>query len=563
VTVSTDPRFAEGGSPAPHRAPLACGALGRYDRERVLAMATFLGCEMRAAHEGERALLMLDRAPIAWRGPKEHGLAWVEGVAWRDRATDWQAAARGGACGLAFRGRRPFLHSSVSGLGALYWLEEGGTVYFASRIDALAMTAPGRLSVDWEAWAAIIALRYPLGDRTPFAEIRRLGPFSTLRRGLTGRARARSHSWPWAQLEPHRDAEDAADDAADALRQALTLRPGPAICPLSGGLDSRLLTSTLAGLGRNPLTAVTVSDDEGGRLEEDLAAPVAAKLRIPHERIEARAEDYPAEWEERAALVEYQFVDHAWLVPLARRVADCEIPVTDGYALDIFLQTRARFYTPEVVEPPSPRAGSVALFDSVRQYGLAHLALDERLRQSVVERTRSQFHEVVRPFEGHPLQPILSLYASRTVRGISTYPSGLLGSRAEVVVPGIEDAVVTALLFAASGEKPGPKLQSALQERLAPDLVGMPSTGNAPRDPPRLPRRWCSPHSVEAHRIRIEGGPLAPFVSAPLRAWLAGETGGELSPDLRLGMEAISLFHAWWGRYRDQLRDVDPADLAG
>lgn len=548
---------------APSRAPLACGALGRYKRERVLEIAACLGVGMRSVHEDERSSLMLDRDPIAWEGPNERGLGWVEGVEWRNGAADWRQAARNGACGLAFRGRRPFLHSSVSGLGALYWIDAGEAIYFASRIDPLVTTESEKLSIDWQAWAAIIALRYPLGERTPFAEIRRLGPFSTLQRRLARKARSQSHSWPWAECEPYQDAEAAAEDAAEALRQALSLRPGPAICALSGGLDSRLLLSTLVDLDRNALTAVTVSDDEGGHFEEDLAEPVATELGVPHERIEANAADYPGEWEERAALTEYQFVDHAWLVPLARRIAGTGCPVTDGYALDTFLQTGARFHKPEVVEPASPRAGSLALFDSLRQYGLAHVALDERFHDSVVERARSQFHKVARPFEGHPSQPILALYASRTVRGISTYPSGLLGYRAEVVVPAIDDAVAIALLSAPSAEKRERKLQLALQHRLAFRVADLKSTGDVTREPPQLPRRWCSPESVSAHRERIENGPLSPHLSTELTAWLADPGAAELSPDLRLGMEAISLFHAWWHRYRDRLRDFDPTDLAG
>lgn len=56
-------------------------------------------------------------------------------------------------------------------------------------------------------------------------------------------------------------------------------------------------------------------------------------------------------------------------------------------------------------------------------------------------------------------------------------------------------------------------------------------------------------------------GPLASHLSPELREWLSAPRRGELSPDLRLGMEAVSLLHSWWHRYRDRLREVDPADL--
>jgi hypothetical protein len=65
------------------------------------------------------------------------------------------------------------------------------------------------------------------------------------------------------------------------------------------------------------------------------------------------------------------------------------------------------------------------------------------------------------------------------------------------------------------------------------------------------------------HRELLGDGPLAPHVSPDLRRWLSSPQRGELSPDLRIGMEAISLFHSWWRRYRDVLKPVDVADLRG
>jgi hypothetical protein len=307
---------------------------------------------------------------------------------------------------------------------------------------------------------------------------------------------------------------------------------------------------------------VTVSDDEGGRFEEEGAAPVAAALGVDHEVIDASPDEYPRQWAERAHDVEYQFVDHAWLVPLAQRIEGVDTAVPDGYALDTLLQAGAHFYTPEILNPKRPRHASQALFERLRRYGHAQLALTEPLQRPLLARTQAQFLRETRQFEGHPWQATLTVYASRTVRGISCYPSGLLGSRAQILLPGTSDEVIAAALSVTPSQEERQPLHDAVLERLSPAAAELPSTHDMQRSAPYLPRRWCSPPSVEAHRARIESGPLAPFVSPPLNAWLAGETTDELSPDLRLGMEAISLFHAWWERYRDRLRDVDPADLA-
>ncbi len=527
-----------------------------------MRMGAASGVDCRVAHSDQRSILLLDRDPLRWNGQRESGLAWIDGCLWRSGATDWQEAARRGACGLVIEGQRRYLHSSISGLGPVYWLDEGGATYFASRIDPLVATAQRRLSVDWDAWAAILTMRYPLGGRTPFAEIRRLGPSMTLGRRL-GRSRARRRRWPWAEVGPDRTEAEGAEAVADSLREALAPLDGEVSSALSGGLDSRLLLSALVALGRAEPTAFTVGDDEGGRFEQDCAAPAARALGVPHEEIGAAEADYPADWEERARRVEHQFVDHAWLVPLARRVESAPGPVLDGFALDSLAQTGARFHTSEVISPPTPRAGTRALFESLRRYGLAHQALEPRFHAPVLERAGEQFDAAARPFEGHPSQPVLTLYATRTVNGVSNYPNGLLGAGAEVLAPGIDDRVATALLSVPSAVKRESSMHAAIQAIVAPRLSSMPSTGDTPRRPPTLPRRWCSEPALEMHRDLLEKGPLAPHLSPALLDWLRDPGRGELSPHLRLGMEAISLFHAWCDRHRKLLREPNPSDLLG
>jgi hypothetical protein len=546
--------------PAPNRAPVVCGALGAYDRERVLRLGASSGNDCQMVHEDGNSILLLDREPLRWSGGGHSGLGWIDGSLWRDGATSWEDAARRGACGLVLGGRRRFLHSSVNGLGPIYWLEDRSATYFASRIEPLVVTKPGRLSVDWDAWAAIIAMRFPLGERTPFAEIRRLGPSSTLRRRF-GRGRMQAHRWPWAEIDPGLSFEHSAEATAAALREVLAVLDGEVTCPLSGGLDSRLLLGAIAAVGQAAPLTLTVSDDEGARFEQELAAPVAQLLDVSHEELAAQIEDYPRDWNERALRVEHQFVDHAWLVPLARRIEDLAAPVLDGFALDTLTQTGARFHRPDVIEPSNPRAGTHALFDSLRQYGLAHEAMAERFWEPIVERTRAQFEAVAQPFEGHPSQPILALYAARTVRGISTYPSGLLGQGAQILCPGVADQVAAAILSASSEAKRGRSMHASIEAHLAPQLAGMPSTGDTPRTPPTLPRRWRSEPALKMHKHWLGHGPLAPHLSPRLLDWLDDAERGELSPHLRLGMEAISLFHSWCDRYEERLHPIDPTEL--
>ena len=271
----------------------------------------------------------------AGAGSGEHGFAWIEGDVWRGDPSNWEEASRLGACGLALGGRRRLVHSSVSGYARLYWIEDRGATYFASQVDPLVRAWPRPLSIDWDAWAATIILRHPVGGRTPFAEIRRLGPHAALGRRL-GRSRIERPAWPWAEIEPRLSLDAGADAWVAALRESLGSLQGELICPLSGGRDSRMLLCAVPA--DREVTAITVDDDEGGRFEEDHAAPVARALGVEHEELRGRAEAYPRDWDERARRVEYQFVDHAWLVPLAQRIAGARAPVLDGGAIDCWFQ---------------------------------------------------------------------------------------------------------------------------------------------------------------------------------------------------------------------------------
>ncbi len=549
--------------PAPTRAPLACGALGSYDRERVLRIASRLGCLPRPVHEDGGSILLLDREPIRWSGRRQRGIGWVEGEFWHPDATPgkWQEAADRGVTGLVLEGRKRYLHTTVNGLAPVYWLEEGGALYFASRIDPLVRTAPRRLSIDWQAWAAIVAMRMPLGDRTPFAEVRRLPNFATLGRRF-GRARPRGFASPWEEIEPSATPAQAADRLVPELERVLAPVEGNVVCPLSGGRDSRLLFVALAREGK-VASAITASDDEGDLHEERLAAPVAAALGVPNERLETDAADYPVDWEERARRVEYQFVDHAWLVPAARRVDGVAAPVPDGFGIDVFFSAGRHFYTPETLDTSDGARAGRAMFDTLRRYGLAHHALAEKFHGPIEASAREQFRAATRRFEGHPSQPILSLYAARSLRGVSTYSTCLFGNVASVLIPGANSAVAAAALEASPRDKVGGNLYDAVFERLGHPGGMLPSTTDTPRHPPHLPRRWRSEAAVAAYRRGLEDGPLAAHLSPDLRSWLEAPEGVELPADLRMGMEAIGLLHSWWRRYRDCLGEVDAAELLG
>jgi hypothetical protein len=199
----------------------------------------------------------------------------------------------------------------------------------------------------------------------------------------------------------------------------------------------------------------------------------------------------------------------------------------------------------------------------MRKFGAGQNALATPFRDPLLSRARELFLETAKRFEGHPSQAVLTFYETRSVRGISTYPSGLLGRHAQVLTPGADDAVAKATLTVPTSAKHGGGLYRAVLELIDPEVGLLPSTKDTPRRPPRLPRRWRAEPALSHHRELLADGPLAPHVGPELRAWLDAPEGIELPGDLRLGMESIGLFHSWWRRYRDRLREVDAEELLG
>jgi hypothetical protein len=255
-----------------------CGALGNYDYERVQRVAKALESGLQLAHQDGESILMIDSEPLAWNGSLECGLGWIEGEVWRGGASEWRQAARRGACGLAIHGRRRFIHSTITGLASIYWIDGDRATYFASRIDALAQTSPTALSIDWEPSPRYLPFAIRSENARHLPRSARLAPFSTLHRRF-GQSHRQSPTWPWAELEPTEEVSSAATAVVEALGENLSSLGNGLVCPLSGGRDSRILFCILVA-AKQAAVAVTVSDDEGSFYEENMAAAVAGGLGL-------------------------------------------------------------------------------------------------------------------------------------------------------------------------------------------------------------------------------------------------------------------------------------------
>jgi len=549
----------------PRHNPLACGALGDYDPRLVRSIAERIGAGPSVAHEDASSILLLDRAPIRWRG-RGRGFAWSEGRSCERTVRFWKdAAVELGACGLVVQSERRRVHSSVSGVAPVYHMEHGEAVYFASRIDPLAMALPRRLTIDWRAWASIFFLRFPLGERTPFLEIKRLRPFSTLEwDGRGGGRRTVEHRWPWAEIEPDLDLEQGSDACVEAMRDAIArLEPGPVTCTLSGGRDSRLLLCLLAER-ESDVRALTVNPDNGHRREESIAATVAGALRVPHATVEGGAADFWDDTRERALRVDYQLAAPPWAMPLCAALRERSGAATDGLALDTLAQAGDTYYSESMIRPDGTPATAQALWTRLLGQVMRHATrrvLSPEVDDELKALARRQFMAEASRFRGHPAEVVLTFYATRTVRGISLTPNAILGADLTTVTPGTEHGVAAALLRTRPSEKFHARIYEALFERVNTTVGALPSSRDMPS--PRViagARRGLSDAAVRGYERILAAGPLERALSNEVRGHLSAGTLAEglAEPPLHRGVLAATLLHLWHERYESRLAGDDP-----
>ena len=547
---------------------LACGAIGPYDRDQVLAIARGLEGESAIVHEGQGSILVMDREPIRWEANGRCGLAWSErvdeisgaGIAnWRD------ASCAAAACGLVLEGQRIHLHSSVAGVAPIYYLAHEEAIYFATTIDALALATPRRLSVDWEAWATILSISYPLGDRTPFSEIRRLPPFSTLE-VQRGSPRVEEERWPWAEVEPSLSVEAGAGDVVESLRASFARLPqGPIMCQLSGGLDSRLCLGLLSEHRRDDVSALTVDRDTGTDHDIRIAAEIAKTVGVPHLTVAGEPADYWTDLELRALRVDHQFVRPPWRMPELAPLRQAGGVALDGFGFDTLSTPGDRVFTAESVDP----RGDDAVVERLWEFagGQQKRGTPEILGESLGPALRSsayrQFMAESEPFSGHPARSVLTFFRTRQVRGISMTAYAVLGADVAMAMPLIDDAVARAVLAISPLKKRGGHLYHAAFELIDPRLNDMGTTrrGTAPAAQP-TPRRNRSAALSDAVHASITDGPLAPWIRPrTLRRLTRHHRGRE--PRTERGALAVVMFHEWCRRYRHVLGEIDAADGFG
>jgi asparagine synthase (glutamine-hydrolysing) len=143
------------------------------------------------------------------------------------------------------------LLTDKAGIRSLYFCCTADRVWFASSLAVMVRLPAVRKVMDLRAVAEMTVFGSPLGDRTPYLDVRVLRAGERLR--VDADAIRSDHYWRWNALPPWRGSRaDCLAELAKRFRRAVRRRSGAderVFCLLSGGLDSRMIATALREQG--------------------------------------------------------------------------------------------------------------------------------------------------------------------------------------------------------------------------------------------------------------------------------------------------------------------------
>ncbi|MBC6458772.1 asparagine synthase-related protein [Actinomadura sp. HBU206391] len=534
--------------------PYVCGAIGRVDPETLRRLRDASPGGLREVRSSPVATLWATGTPDRWKAASRSGYFWgslSEGAA----PASWaEAAERRLAAGLEFTGDEAVLHTCALGMQDLYLRRHGDAVYFSVRIDPLLDIADGPLHVDWSAWAGILAVTGPVGDATPFQEVRRMVA-ATAWRARPGVLERRDFEPSWLGAEPTGDttAADIVEIVAShsgARRAAITL---------SGGWDSRLLAILATRRRRRRMVAWTTSNDDGRDRDIEYAGAVAGALGLSHQVFMPGPDAWTEEHSDVRRRVNFQTTHHVWIMPLARRLHTRDEQFLDGLAGDVLL--KSLFVDRQTAEAGDPRHQRRLLWDKLAESRLRRYELfAPGVGAAFEEMSRSAFDGAVARFEGHPAAPTLGVLHTRTARAIASSAQWLLGPEIDVRLPFVHPDVINAALRVPLGTKVGGGFYREILQTADPRVAALPSTNDTPPKGKRGARRQTEPAALAAMADAILSGEGARQVlSAELRLALRDPNALTLLGRSLTGLRVLnwaSLLGEWQATYASRLASL-------
>lgn len=512
--------------------PYVCGALGRIDTVLMGKLAA-AGPRTRPALQTDHAALF-SSAPLPPYHRADGGFAFAWGERRPAAADAWMSVAETYETpGLIGDGERITLHAGALGLVDVYFVRHGDAVYFSSLIQPLLSLVP--VEIDWAAWASIIQVTFPLGEATPYTQIKRL-PGSSALVFSDGRLATERRLPRWLRSEPY-EAWTSAGQILEILHEVYKDYDGRRLLvPVSGGYDSRLLASVAVARGAD-VESWTTSPDDGTDTDISFARAITGELGIPHRIITQDTAAYPADALEVARRLEYLTPHHAWYAPFAKEVHGSGRILIDGLAggplLKNFMVSGA------ALEATSQAERSAAVLSSLSLGTPSQPFLSPAAAAWMGQVVEEQFAAATSMLHGHRAELPLSVLHTRTVRGIARSAVNLVGPEASFAAPFIHPDFFDAALSVGVARKDKGRFYREVLHAANPRVAALPSTNVVKQPLRRVPlRSTAAPARDYSHRML-----------AKVAADVPGLLSEELHELIGGGPDALTRFNGWNDRF--------------
>jgi len=198
-----------------------------------------------------------------------------------------------GMFGLAIWDRRQqtlWLARDRVGIKPLYYIEQGGRLFFGSELKSLIAAGAVTREIDRFALEHYLAFLYTPADRAILTGVRKLPPGHLLR-WSGGRAHVIRYWEPPAAEAASIDDRDAVDLLEDQLQDAVRshmVSDVPLGAFLSGGLDSSIVVALMARTSDRPVRTFSIGFDEPAYDELEAARLVAGHVGAEHHEFVVR-----------------------------------------------------------------------------------------------------------------------------------------------------------------------------------------------------------------------------------------------------------------------------------
>ena len=406
------------------------------------------------------------------------------------------------------------------GFQPLYVYQRPGQTLYATSLDVLALIVEDK-TINWNAWADLMTYGTCLEEGTQFNEITLVGHGHCIEIEADIRQRRyEDYMTTTARRMPLAQRMDELDAALNQFMVDLRALSTEIIAPLSGGMDSRLSTATLARF--QPVHCFTSNKDAGkfgDHGEMELAEEVCTALNGTFTPIPLSPSFFPRYFHELLIQSNFETWIHTWYGPFIDALPASYSCILDGLGETAF-KGDCKISKRSIALAKKQRWGAlctyldpvyrIILMDRLTKQEEVRYFPDE-IQQIIKARKKTAFAREIERYPKNESLPLNLLMNVRTKRHIGPSVYQIVARKYNVFSPYLSRDVSRVLLGIPLEEKVNHRFMQRFFAAKLPEVAGLPTTSiktGLTRQFELLPFRlaYFSPKVVEMVGFAIKPG---------------------------------------------------------